>query len=246
MLEPHASELAILFADRHLVAIDKPAGLLVHRSRIDLSARTFAMQQLRDQLGQLVFPVHRLDRPTSGVLLFALSAEIARQLADQFAARTVKKKYQAIVRGHLDQSIKWDEPIGEKLDRMTDQRARLDKPPQPAITIVEPIRNWTIPFSTGKYPTSRYALVTAKPLTGRKHQLRRHFNHMAHPIVGDTTYGDRRHNRLFRERLGIGRLLLVARELTFKHPVDKRTLTINAPLGDEFQQAIVQLDRVNQ
>lgn len=199
------------------------------------------MQMLRDQIGQLVFPVHRLDRPVSGVLLFALNSEMAAELSSQFADRTVRKKYLAIVRGKTDESKRWDEALVEKQDRMTDRKARKDKPAQQAVTEFDRIDSWTVPFSAGKYPQSRYSLVEAKPLTGRKHQLRRHFNHMAHPIVGDTTYGDRRHNRVFREQLGINRLLLVASQLEFTHPDSGIRMNVVAEPGCEFDDAIAKL-----
>ena len=224
------------------MAINKPAGLLVHRSRIDVAAEEFAVQKLRDQIGRLVFPVHRIDRPTSGVLLFALSPDTARSISLQFANRDVKKSYLAIVRGHTPENRRWDEALVEKHDRMTDAKAREVKPAQDAVTEFRRLDSWTVPFSTGKYPHSRYSLVEASPLTGRKHQLRRHFNHMAHPIVGDTTYGDRRHNRLFREQSGVHRLCLVAKRLIFTHPVRKVLVEIEADTGPIFEDALSWLD----
>jgi tRNA pseudouridine65 synthase len=235
--------LSILFQDDHLVAINKPAGLLVHRSRVDVHAKEFALQMLRDQIGQLVFPVHRIDRPTSGVLLFALNKECARELSVQFADRTVSKSYLAIVRGKAPESKRWDEPLIEKHDPATDGKSRKDKPAQDAVTEFESLDSWTVPFSAGKYPESRYSLIEAKPLTGRKHQLRRHFNHMAHPIVGDTTYGDRRHNRLFREQFGVNRLLLVAKRICFSHPINGQSIEVEASVGLEFENALAQLSR---
>ncbi|QEG23631.1 pseudouridine synthase [Mariniblastus fucicola] len=233
--------LTILYRDDHFVAIDKPAGLLVHRSKVDVYAREFALQMLRDQIGQPVFPVHRIDRPTSGVLLFALNKDSARAVSAQFADREVSKMYLAIVRGRTAKTRHWDEPLVEKQDRATDAKARKDKPAQSAITEYRTLESWTVPFSAGKYPQSRYSLVEARPLTGRKHQLRRHFNHMANPIVGDTTYGDRRHNRLFREQFGVMRLLLVAKAFSFVHPVTDVVVDIEADPGVEFEQALSSL-----
>ena len=230
--------LPILFHDDHIVAINKPAGLLVHRSRVDVHATEFAMQMLRDQIGQLVFPVHRIDRPTSGVLLFALNKDCARQLSNQFAQRTVSKSYLALVRGKTPETKSWDEPLIEKQDPATDGKARKNKQAQEAVTEFNTLESWTVPFSAGKYPQSRYSLIEAQPLTGRKHQLRRHFNHMAHPIVGDTTYGDRRHNRLFREQFEVYRLLLIAKRMRFLHPVSGRVIEVEADNGMEFDNAI--------
>ena len=237
-------DLEILYQDNDLIAIDKPAGLLVHRRRIDISAREFAVQKLRDQIGRPVFLVHRLDRPTSGVLLFAFSSEIAKRLCEQFSERSVTKEYEAIVRGHAPESGCWDEPLVEKPDRMTDGSATPNKDAQSAVTKFQTLAHWTIPFSTktvsatGKYNHSRYSHVRIQPLTGRRHQIRRHFNHMSHPIVGDTTHGDRRHNRLVREIAGVSRMLLVARSLSIVHPETGKQLTFRASLGVEFQKLI--------
>ena len=175
------SPLEIVYQDESLVAINKPAGLLVHRSRIDVRATEFALQRLRDQIQQSVFPVHRIDRPTSGVLLFALDSKIAAAVAKQFEQRTVEKSYHAIVRGFLPENGCWDEPLVEKHDRIVDRKAQKNKAAQPATTQFRLSWQWEIPFSAGKYPTSRYSLATIRPLTGRKHQIRRHFNHMAPP-----------------------------------------------------------------
>ncbi len=240
---PEPQSLSILFQDAHIVAINKPAGLLVHRSRIDVHATQFAMQRLRDQIGQPVFPVHRIDRPTSGVLLFALDSETARELSRQFENRSVTKTYCAIVRGHPPTSGCWDEPLLEKHDRIVDKHADKSKAAQAAMTQFETVKHWTVPYSAGKYATSRYSIINVQPLTGRKHQIRRHFNHMAYPIIGDTTYGDRRHNRLFRERFGIHRLLLVAKSLEFVHPKTSLAQKLESHLGFEFEEAIRRLDQ---
>lgn len=241
----HAStdSLEIVFQDESLVAINKPAGLFVHRSRLDVYATEFALQKLRDQIQQPVFPVHRLDRPTSGVLLFALNKAIAAAVSKQFEERSVQKTYCAIVRGFVAEKGEWDEPLVEKHDRIVDRLARQDKPAQPATTRYSSVQQWEVPYSAGKYPTSRYSLARIRPLTGRKHQIRRHFNHMAHPIIGDTTYGDRRHNRLFAEQFGCHRLLLAATELELAHPVTGERITIAAECGGEFERAIESLGR---
>ena len=237
-----AEPLEILYQDDQLIAINKPVGLLVHRSRIDPSAKEFAVQRLRDQVGAQVFLVHRLDRPTSGVLLFATSSKNAACMSRQFERRQVTKGYTAIVRGYAGVG-EWDEPLVEKQDRIVDRLAQKNKTAQSAFTRYFQLNSWEIGYSAGKYPTSRYSLVRIEPRSGRKHQIRRHFNHMAHPIVGDTTYGDRRHNRLFREQLGCDRLLLAATELQFDHPVTGARIKVGAPLGKKFDRIIESLDR---
>lgn len=236
--------LKVVYQDSCLVAVDKPAGMLVHRSKIDPNATQFAMTILRDQLKQKVFPVHRLDRPTSGILLFALNSQTARKLCSQFENQEIQKTYLAIVRGHPTGRV-WDEPLKEKLDRITDKKANRLKSAKPAITRFRTMRNWTLPYSTGKYPQSRYSLVEISPLTGRKHQIRRHFNHMGYPIVGDSTYGDRRHNRLFRQQLEIRNLLLTAQKIELNHPYENHRMTIEIKTSDCFLDAIQKLDRLD-
>ena len=235
---PFITSLEIIYQDDHLVAVDKPAGLLVHRSKIDVRARNYALQTIRNQIGRPVFPVHRLDRPTSGVLLFALSSEVARLVSNQFEKRTIEKNYTAIVRGVPPKLGKCEIQLLEKPDRVVDQRVDPDKAARSATTKFETLGSWQVPYSAGKYSRSRYSLVKIRPVTGRRHQIRRHFKHMAYPIIGDTTHGDRRHNRLFRKRFDLRRLMLVASELKLSHPITSETITICAELGGEFERAL--------
>ena len=226
--------LDIIYRDDHLVAIDKPPGLLVHPSWIDRHETRSAMHLLRDQIGCYVYPVHRLDKPTSGVLLFALSADIARRLGDSFTHKTLDKRYLAVVRGYVAPSGLVDHALKEPQDKMTDRRARKDKPPQPAITGYRRLATLELPLRVDRYPTSRYSLVEVNPLTGRKHQIRRHFKHLSHPVIGDTRYGKSNHNRLFSEVYACRRLLLAATQLTLDHPVSGERLVLQAGLDQEF------------
>ncbi len=227
--------LEIVYQDEHLVAINKPAGLLVHRSMIDKHETRFALQMLRNQLGQHVFPVHRLDKPTSGVLLFALSPEIAKKVAEQFMLRETTKSYLAVVRGYtLDKDV-IDYPLKEELDKKSDAKARVNKDAQPAVTAYQRLATVELNYPVGRYATARYSLLQLQPQTGRKHQLRRHLKHIFHPIVGDTTHGDGKHNQLFREELDCQRLLLSANSLSLRHPVSGEQFTITANLDATFQ-----------
>lgn len=226
--------LNILYHDDRLIAIDKPAGLLVHRSLIDRHETRFAVQLLRDQIGRRVYPVHRLDKPTSGVLLFALSEDAARRMGAIFDGDGVHKTYLAVVRGYTQESGHIDYPLREEPDRMTDALAEADKPAQPAITDHRRLATLELPVTDGRHPTSRYSLLAVTPRTGRRHQIRRHLKHIFHPVIGDTTHGDGRHNRIFREHLHCRRLLLMALELRFPHPDSGTELRIRAPLDAEF------------
>ncbi|MDD3448689.1 MAG: pseudouridine synthase [Gammaproteobacteria bacterium] len=227
--------LPIVYRDEHLVVVEKPAGLLVHRSEIDRRETRFALQLVRDQLGQRVWPVHRLDRPTSGLLLLALDVETARRLTAAFTARAVEKRYLAVVRGHPEGSGRIDHPLAEVLDPFGDRLVGPDRPPRPAVTDYRRLATVELPEPVGRYATARYALLELTPLTGRKHQLRRHLKHIFHPIVGDTTYGDGRHNRFFRARFGCARLLLVATRLAFDHPRTGLPMDLAAQPGADFR-----------
>ncbi len=234
-------KLDILWQDEHLVAVNKPSGLLVHRSPIDRRETRFALQIVRDQLGRWVYPVHRLDRPTSGVLLMGLSPESARSLSEAFAAGRTEKTYLAVVRGVPQEAGEIDHPLLEELDKMMDPRTRTDKEAQQALTRFRTLATAELPFAVGRYPTSRYSLVEANPVTGRRHQLRRHLKHIFHPIVGDTKYGEGRHNRFFRDEFDCHRMLLAAVRLTFPHPVSGERITVNAPLDEVFSGVVESL-----
>ncbi|WP_287796678.1 pseudouridine synthase, partial [Idiomarina sp.] len=203
------SQLEVVYLDEHLAVINKPSGLLVHRSRIASGAREFAMQMLRNQLGCHVYPVHRLDRPTSGLLIFGLNSDVARTLTEQLTAREVSKTYHAVVRGYVPENGTIDYALKEELDKLADKDADPDKDKQPAVTHYQCLKQIELPYKVSKkHDTTRYSLVQMQPETGRKHQLRRHMAHIRHPIVGDTNHGDGRHNNFFREHFNCHRLLL--------------------------------------
>ena len=234
--------LEILFKDESLVAINKPSGLLVHRSPIDQYETRFAMQMTRDQIGQHVYPVHRLDKPTSGVLLFALSSEVASLLSKQFTATTMNKTYWAVVRGYTNNSGVVDSDLQEEWDKMTDGLVDKAKPAQSAITHYERLATTELPFPVGRYETVRYSLVALQPKTGRKHQLRRHLKRIFHPIVGDTTHGDGKQNTFLREQFGLSRLMLHAKSIGFKHPLTEEDLLIEASVPEDFSLILESLE----
>jgi tRNA pseudouridine65 synthase len=233
-----ADVLPILYRDAQVVVIDKPSGLLVHRSPIDRHERRFAVQMLRDQLGQRVYPAHRLDKGTSGALAFALDREAGSALATQFATGEVRKRYLAIVRGWPEPSGLIDYPLEPVADDVLGPQGG---GPREAQSTYRTLATVELPLRVDRYPTSRYALVELEPLTGRRHQLRRHLSHLSHPIVGDSTYGKGRHNRLFREHFGSHRLLLACTQLAFRHPATGTPIVVDAPLAPEFADVVRQL-----
>jgi tRNA pseudouridine65 synthase len=207
---------------------------MVHRSALDRHAQEFALQTVRDQLGQKVFPVHRLDRPTSGALVFALSSESARHLSFEFSEGRVEKTYIAVVRGTPPEDSIIDYPLKEELDAKADSIARADKGPQRAVTQVSRLASIEFPMMVDKFPTARYSLVRAQPKTGRKHQIRRHLRHLGHPIIGDVVHGSGKHNRFFRETFQVNRLLLACTRISFQHPTQNKIISVKAPLADDF------------
>ncbi|WP_135709893.1 tRNA pseudouridine(65) synthase TruC [Actinobacillus porcinus] len=232
--------LEILYQDAYLVAVNKPAGMLVHRSWLDRHETQFVMQTLRDQIGQYVFPIHRLDRPTSGVLLFALNSEMANLLCLQFEEKTVEKSYLAVVRGYLTGSAQIDYPLKIQLDKIADKFAQEDKEPQSAVTNYTGLQTVEMPWAIGKYQTARYSLVRLMPQTGRKHQLRRHMKHIFHPILGDTQYGDLHQNRGLSEKTGVSRLMLHAETLSFDHPITQERIEIRAGLDEQWKKLMTE------
>ncbi|WP_416305678.1 tRNA pseudouridine(65) synthase TruC [Neptunicella sp. SCSIO 80796] len=232
--------LEILYQDEYLVAINKPSGLLVHRSMLDKHATEFAMQMLRDQIGQHVYPVHRLDRPTSGILLFALSAEIATLLSVEFAEQRVDKTYLAVVRGYAPVQGILDYPLKEELDKIADKKASKDKEAQQAVTEYLRLATVELDFPVGRYDSARFSLMQLSPKTGRKHQLRRHMAHLRHPIIGDTSHGDGKQNRFVKQQFEFNGLALCCVGLSLLHPISQQSLSIRASLGNSMQHLLEQ------
>ena len=226
--------LPILHRDEHLVAVHKPAGLLVHRSELDRHAQQFAVQMVRAQTGRHVYPVHRLDRATSGVLLFAFDAGVAGILGERFMSRDVTKTYLAVVRGIPGQHGVIDHPLRRRDDLPGRVSRHVPGAAQPALTAWRRLAECELPHAVEPYPTSRYSLLALQPHTGRRHQLRRHMKHAAHPLIGDTTYGKSAHNRLFERLFGSRRLLLACVRLRLEHPADGRTVDLVAPPAADF------------
>ncbi|KER03564.1 tRNA pseudouridine(65) synthase TruC [Photorhabdus temperata] len=232
--------LEVLYQDEYIVAVNKPAGWLVHRSWLARHETRFVMQTLRDQIGQHVFPVHRLDRPTSGVLLMALSSDVARQLSQQFEYHQLQKTYHAVVRGYVLEPDIIDYALVEELDKIADKFADSDKEAQPSVTYYRPLAKVECPVEIGRYPTSRFSLLELTPKTGRKHQLRRHMAHIRHPIIGDTTHGDLRQNRGIITHYQTSRLMLHASLLELNHPVTGEKLSLTAKWDASWQHLMQQ------
>lgn len=221
--------LPIIHQDESLIAVVKPSGMPVHRDAFSPRGQVVCLQALRDQIGREVFPVHRLDGATSGVLLFALTKEVLALASKQFMGRDVRKVYHAVVRGWMADDVVCDQPL-------KDGERQLE-----AHTEFKVLKRIVLPWPNGKYPESRYSYVEVRPTTGRYHQIRRHANFLAHPIVGDTTHGSGEHNRLWRSHRDCHRLLLHASELRLQHPVSLSDLVLKAALPIDFSHQLDQL-----
>ncbi|MDY0089051.1 MAG: pseudouridine synthase [Flavobacteriaceae bacterium] len=219
--------LEILYKDDYLVAINKPHGLLVHQSSIARDAEVFALQLLRNQLHKSVYPVHRLDRKTAGVLLFAFDKNTEKVMQQKFMDKSVEKKYLAMVRGFAPKEMTINYALTNDSNRVQD-----------AVTYFKTLQNFEIDVPLGKHNTSRYSLVEATPETGRMHQLRKHFAHILHPIIGDRPHGCNKQNRLWLEQFQMNTMMLHASQLSFAHPYREETVEIRANVSAEFQRVL--------
>lgn len=229
--------LTEVYRDQWLLVVHKPAGLLVHRSPIDAHETEFAVQYARAMNdGGHVYPMHRLDRPTSGLLVFARDPHTASSLGKALMAGEVSKTYLAMVRGWTPEEGCIDHPLRDEPDDKRLKDALL--PVREARTRYRRLATTEIPVKIEGHATSRYSLVALYPETGRKHQLRRHMKHISHPIIGDANHGRGRHNRYFAERFGQGRLMLAATGITFPHPITGARLQLHAEPEASFLQVL--------
>lgn len=229
--------LEILYEDQELVVINKPAGLLVHKTTLAYGEEENALIQLRDQIGSWVAPVHRLDRATSGCLLFAKSESVLPKLQSMFMERDIEKTYRCLVRG-----------IPAKKEGLIDHPLRSERSGklQEAQSKYKVLAETEQPFnSTGRYPTSRYSLLEIELLTGRTHQIRRHLAHIRHYILGDKKHGDNKQNQYFEMYFGLKHLLLHAWHLQFTHPTSGEILSVNCDLPPHFKQIVEKLGWTN-
>jgi tRNA pseudouridine65 synthase len=226
--------LLILFEDEQYVIINKPHNLLVHRTSISEEKEEFALQILRDQLGCWVSPCHRIDRKTSGILVFAKSKDADSKMGKLFHENKVKKQYLALVRGFLPENGTCDRPLENEKGKI-----------QEAITHFKCLQKVELEIEVSRYPTSRYSLAEISPETGRMHQIRRHFAQMRHYLIGDKTHGECKQNKMFETRFGLKTMLLHASEMEFSHPFTHKKIRINAELSEEFTRILKEIGMRN-
>ena len=226
----------VLYRDEQLLAVNKPAGVPVHGSRILEGRPETLLAMVRGLEGKVVHAIHRLDRPVSGVNLLTSNRTVLAQMGRAFENRRISNCYLAVARGWTDPAGSISHPLQPPRDERKSQSAARE-----AVSRYQRIATSEIPFPVPPYPSSRYSLLALYPETGRRHQLRRHMKHISHHLVGDTTYGRGEHNRLFRDRLSCNRLLLHAWSLEFKHPLNEQLIRVHAPLDGAFNGVIESL-----
>lgn len=228
--------IQIVYSDEDLVAVFKPAGVMVHRGPNTQENEPVLLQTLRDQLQEFLYPIHRLDRPTAGLVLMARSSEVAGKLGEMFMSHRIHKHYQALVRGYMPDECTVDRPLLHP--KYFEERFTGEHPLQPATTHFHCLRRFEVPWPASGFETARFSLLEIRPETGRWHQIRRHLNHIGHPVIGDHRHGDHRWNQMFYERTGIYRMLLTAMRLDFRHPTSSEPLSLLVGRGQAFDEAI--------
>lgn len=235
--------LDILFQDEHLIAVNKPAGLLVHRTHLAKDEEDAVVQRLRDQTGKWVFPVHRLDRGTSGVLVMAFSPEVARQLSVQFAESKTKKTYHCLVRGFCDETGVIDYPLAKLNEQKGRSRFKIAGTEKDAETRFTRLDQYQLPMPVSRYDNMRLSWLEVTPKQGRKHQIRRHFKHHLNPLVGDSCYGCRHINKVAKSIWPDDfRLMLHASSLQLNHPIMDQMMTLKADYSDKIVNILKSLE----
>ena len=230
--------LQIIYEDPYCIAIHKPNNVLVHHSAMannQLDEKSM-VQMLMEQLDRKLYPVHRLDRKTSGIVLFATKKEYVKDFQELFLNNLIEKNYIGLVRGFIPESGTIDSPVkGRDANNHKD-----------ALTLYERIETFTIPISVGPYKNSRYSLVRLQPKTGRLHQLRIHMNKISHPLIGDAKYGDRFHNRMFEKEFQNEAMFLHAKKLGFTHPFTKEIIALTSDFPEIWKRVITEIKKISE
>lgn len=220
--------LEVIFEDEYIICVNKPNNVLVHHAH---HSRNVADE---DSLLQLIFnhkkikvyPIHRLDRKTSGAILLAKNKEIVSKFQKLFTINEIQKTYFGVVRGFSPDSKIINSPV----------KGRDAKVHKEALTYLKTLANIVLNIPVKPYDSSRYSLVELSPKTGRMHQLRVHSNKISHPLIGDPKYGDKNHNLMFENNFDMKNMFLHAGKLEFKHPFTLKSLSLNASFSDDWTE----------
>ncbi|KAB1159540.1 pseudouridine synthase [Tenacibaculum aiptasiae] len=218
--------LDILFEDEYIICVSKPNNVVVHHAHHsrNVSDEDSLLQLLFNQFGKKFYPIHRLDRKTSGIILLAKETSFVSKFQELFTNNEIQKTYYGIVRGHAPERKIIDSPV----------KGRDANVHKEAETLLELVDKITLDIPVKPYDTSRYSLVKLSPKTGRLHQLRIHMNKISHPLIGDPKYGDKNHNTMFIENFNCENLFLHAYSLTFKHPISNKEMILKAKLPNDW------------
>ena len=229
--------IEILFQDDYILAVHKPNNMLVHHSVManNQHEEKSLVQLLNNELGSKFYPIHRLDRKTSGIILFAKQKEFVKSFQDLFINNQIQKTYYGLVRGFISGEGKIDSPV----------KGRDANVHKEALTYYKLLETFEIPIKVGPYDFSRYSLVELQPKTGRLHQLRIHMNKISHPLIGDPKYGDRFHNRMFKEKFKNKAMFLHAKTLVFTHPFTDIQHYLETDFPDNWKLVLKKLNKGN-
>ena len=218
--------LEIIFEDSYFICVSKPNNMLVHHAKHsrNVAEETSLLQLIIDKTGLKVFPIHRLDRKTSGIILLAKETQFVSKFQDLFTNNEIQKTYYGVVRGFSPEAKTIDSPV----------KGRDANVHKEALTHLKTLEQVTLEIPVKPYDSSRYSLVELSPKTGRMHQLRVHTNKISHPLIGDTKYGDKNHDTMFDENFGWKNMFLHAGKLEFKHPFTNEELVLKAPYPKDW------------
>lgn len=220
-------QVPIIFNDSDIIVVNKPNNMLVHSSYYARNIKTISLvNQLAEQGHGKLYPVHRLDHKTSGIIILAKSSESANHLQKQFEAGTISKTYCALLRGYSPKELVIDSPVKNPETGVYKE----------AYTTLNTLHSFEVDIPVQPYPKSRYSLVTMQPKTGRMHQLRKHANKISHPIIGDHKYGNRHHNAMYENELALPNLFLHAYAISFAHPVSGKQISLKADMPDFWKK----------
>jgi len=218
--------LEIIFEDPYFICVNKPNNVLVHHAHHsrNVADEDSLLQRIKDEIGLKVYPIHRLDRKTSGIIILAKEKEFVSKFQELFTHHDIQKTYFGVVRGFAPETKTIDSPV----------KGRDANVHKEALTTLKTLEKITLNIPVKPYDSSRYSLVELSPKTGRMHQLRVHTNKISHPLIGDAKYGDKNHDTMYHKNFGWSNLFLHAGKLEFTHPFTSEKLILKATFPTDW------------